>query len=707
MSLGSLLLSFVVRHEQDVVTARQRAAQIATLIGFDASEQTRIATAVSEIVRNAFRYAGGSTVEYFVEGETPPQVLLIQVADAGRGIANLEDVLAGRYRSTTGMGIGLAGARRLMDQFAITSTAQGTTVVLKKLLPRRAHFLTRARIDDMVRQIHEQRPRGLIEEVQRQNQELLRALDELQKRQEELVRLNQELEDTNRGVVALYAELDEKADHLRRADELKSRFLSNMTHEFRTPVNSILALVDLLQQQNEATPVPEVAYIRKSAEQLSELVNDLLDLAKVEAGKITVRASEFEVANLFGALRGMLRPLLVNRSVSLTFDDAHDLPEMHTDEGKVSQILRNFISNALKYTEKGEVRVSATFDEERREMVFAVTDTGIGVAKEDLTRIFEEFVQIEHPLQKSAKGTGLGLPLSRRLAELLGGRVSVTSELGVGSTFSVAVPVLYRAVLRREEAHVEVERRPDRQPILILEDEPSDQFFYEKILKDTAYQVYPARTISAAKDIMRRIRPAAIVLDVILEGGDTWEFLAALKSSPDTRSIPVVIVSTIDDARKGLALGADVYATKPVQRQWLLSTLDTLVGTRRPMRVLVVDDQEVTRYVVRQFLNDPQYAVIEAGTGADGIRRARDAQPDVILLDLGLSDINGREVLQRLKSDPATARPPVIVVTASRLDAKDREQLARSAADIVSKDRLNREVIRESIRHATQSVDAV
>jgi signal transduction histidine kinase/CheY-like chemotaxis protein len=708
MVAGSLW-SYAVRHEQDVVTARQRAAQIAALLGFDSSEQTRIATAVSEIVRNAFRYAGGGVVEVSVEGQTHPQVLIIKVADTGRGIPNLEDVMTGRYRSTTGMGIGLMGTRRLMDQFDITSSPAGTNVTLKKLLPKRVPFLGPSRVAELAAKIHAHRPGDLLEEIQRQNQELLRTLDELQKRQDDLVRLNRELEDTNRGVVALYAELDEKADHLRRADELKSRFLSNMTHEFRTPVNSILALTDMLQQQLQPTrdQLPELSYIRKSAEQLSELVNDILDLAKVEAGKTAVRRAHFEVVNLFGALRGMLRPLLVNRSVSLVFDEPLGLPTLNTDEGKVSQILRNFISNALKYTEKGEVRVSATtLDCDEREIIFTVSDTGIGVAPEDLSRIFEEFVQLEHRLQKSFKGTGLGLPLSKRLAELLGGRVWVHSELGVGSTFSVAIPIVFEPRLPTEELPFSWEAQ-GRHPILVLEDEHSEQLFYEKILKDSHYHAYPARSVSAAREMMRRLLPAAIVLDVLLEGEDTWHLLSELKRDPETRGIPVVVVSTLDDARKGLALGADVYATKPIQRQWLLNTLDTLVGkSHRHTKVLVVDDQDAARYIVRQFLRDPEYSIIEARTGAEGIDRARDAQPDVILLDLALGDMNGREVLQRLKSDPVTARPPVIIVTSSRLQQTEREQLAASVAGIVSKDSLSREKIRESIRHARSTVES-
>src|SRR5262249_49382219 len=215
-----------------------------------------------------------------------------------------------------------------------------------------------------------------------QNRELIQSLEEIRRREEESKQLNQELGDTNRGVVALYAELDERAEQLRTASELKTRFLSNMSHEFRTPLNSILALSRLLLDciDGELTPEQErqVGYIRRSAESLLELVNDLLDLAKVEAGKVDVKATSFTVSSLFGALRGALRPLLVSPSVELIFDNVDDMPELVTDEAKVAQILRNLISNALKFTEKGEVRVRAHYEAEPKLAIFSVRDTGIG-----------------------------------------------------------------------------------------------------------------------------------------------------------------------------------------------------------------------------------------------------------------------------------------------------------------------------------------
>lgn len=691
------LLTLTLRYEEDVVTARQRAGQIAALLGFETAEQTRIATAVSEIVRNAFRYAGSGIVEYRIVGETPPQVYTITVTDPGPGIRNLDDILAGRYRSTTGMGIGLMGARRLMDQCEIDSSPTGTTVVLKKLLPRRAPYVSRSAHAQIGRELTARRPGGLVEEVQKQNQELMRALEEVNRRQEELVRLNRELEDTNRGVVALYAELDEKADHLRRADELKSRFLSNMTHEFRTPVNAILALTSLLERKEE--PEPEVQHIKRAADQLSELVNDLLDLAKVEAGKTVVRPGEFEVVNLFGALRGMLRPLLVNQSVNLVFDEPSGLPTMHTDEGKVSQILRNFISNALKYTERGQVVVSAQLDSLREEVVFAVADTGIGIALEDQERIFDEFAQVEHPLQRRFKGTGLGLPLSRRLAELLGGRLSVTSQPGVGSTFEAAIPVRYRpaiAALNTPRQSWDVD--PARLPLLVVEDGFETQLFYEKILKGSLFQTLPARTLGEAREGLARMRPKAILLDIILSDVEAWEFLAHLKQAPETREIPVVVISTVDDTRKGLSLGADRYAVKPIERQWLIDTLEELTGASRTLtRVLAIDDQPAFRYVLTQLLDRSRYTIAEAENAEEGLRKAHLTQPDVILLDLTLPDLPGSDVLRRLKLDPVTAHIPVVILTSVPADDPVVAVTAGLASGFVSKHALTADSIAQAI----------
>ncbi|HSC63759.1 MAG TPA: ATP-binding protein [Caldimonas sp.] len=266
---------------------------------------------------------------------------------------------------------------------------------------------------------------------------------ELAAREEELGSLRSELEETNRGVVALYAELDAQADEVRRSTELKSRFLSYMSHEFRTPIGSIRSIARLLMDRVDGPLTPgqetQVRFIQETSAEFSEMVDDLLDLAKVEAGRVEISPAWFEMVDLFSALRGMFKPVLTNPDVVLLFEEPHDVPTLYNDDRKLAQILRNFISNALKFTARGEVRVSARRDGEL--VTFAVADTGIGIAPELQPAIFQDFVQIDSTIQKRLRGTGLGLSLSKRLAELLGGTVALQSELDVGSTFSVTLPM--------------------------------------------------------------------------------------------------------------------------------------------------------------------------------------------------------------------------------------------------------------------------
>ena len=439
------LLSVEIRVEQDVVLTRQRARQIASLLNLNTHEQTGFATAVSELARNAFRYASGGRADFFLRGEDHRPVLGVSVQDKGPGIANLQTILEGRYQSSTGMGLGIIGAKRLSDEFEIQSApGKGTAVTIRKWLPKRSPPITPQLYATIAAELAQRTPRTALEEVQQQNQELLQALEDLRVRQEEVERLNAELAETNRGVVALYAELDEKAESLRKASEYKSRFLSDMTHELRTPLNAMISLSHLLLDRTDGELTPEqekqVRLINKSANSLGEMVNDLLDLAKIEAGKTDLHVAEFAVADLLAALRGMFRPLVGDGRVTLRIDEPVDLSLMYSDERKLSQVLRNLVSNAIKFTEAGEVRVRAAAGADGT-AVFTVSDTGIGIAAEHLGVIFEDFSQIDGPVQRRVRGTGLGLPLTRKLARLLGGDVTVESEPNVGSTFTMTVPV--------------------------------------------------------------------------------------------------------------------------------------------------------------------------------------------------------------------------------------------------------------------------
>ena len=267
---------------------------------------------------------------------------------------------------------------------------------------------------------------------------------QLAARDADIAALREELEETNKGVVALYAELDDKAAELREATELKSRFLSYMSHEFRTPLTSMTSITNILLSRMDGPLTPEqlkqVEFIRCSARELTDMVGDLLDLAKVEAGRITISPEWFEMVDLFSALRGMFKPIVASSAISLVFDEPQGNIKLYTDDKKLSQILRNFISNALKFTPEGEVRISAMMLPGDR-VEFAVTDTGIGIAPEHLPTLFNDFAQLDVRLQKRLRGSGLGLSLARKFAGLLGGEVRAESELGKGSRFSVSLPM--------------------------------------------------------------------------------------------------------------------------------------------------------------------------------------------------------------------------------------------------------------------------
>jgi signal transduction histidine kinase len=560
-----------LRHDEAVVTARQSARDVADLLGFDRMEQTRIATAVSELARNAHRYATGGRVRLLRH----PDRLEIEVADQGDGIPHLDEVLDGRYVSSTGMGRGLVGVRLLMDAFDIETTpGRGTRVTVSKRLPA-------GRVAPPVRELRDALTRrgghNPYDEVTRQNEELLQALGEVRARQQELVALNRELEDTNRGVVALYAELDDRAERLRDADDRKSRFLADMSHELRTPLNSIVALTELLLSGEPplvGEQVTQVGFVRQMAEEQLRVVGDLLDIAKIEAGHLELELADVSVAELFTMLRGQLRPLALDGSVDLRFDAGPDLPVLHTDEGKLTQVLRNLVSNALKFTPGGQVVVSAVA--EGRVVVFRVVDTGIGIAATDLARVFEEFVQIPGELQQRRKGTGLGLPLARKLVGVLGGTIDAASEVGAGTTFTVRMP---------STADPEAPPIPDvGGSVLVVDDDETARYVVEAHLRDSAWRVTMVADGEAALAAVALARPAAIVLDLSMPGLDGLEVLRRLREDAglSASALPVVIHTSrlLDErARARIAeLDAATIDKSTTSRAELLEVLNRVTG---------------------------------------------------------------------------------------------------------------------------------
>lgn len=675
-----------------MVHARQRARDIAALLGFEHQEQIRLATAASELARNAFRYASNGAVEFLIRGDAS-QTFVISVTDSGPGIPNLDEILDGKYVSRTGLGRGLIGTKRLMDHFEISSSVEGTRVEAGKFLPALGERVNADRVRSIQEELANSGATDPFDEVERQNQELLKTLAELRENQDQLAELNRELEDTNRGVVALYAELDQNADDLRRVSDLKSSFLSNLSHEFRTPLNSITSLCQLLMNRSDGDLSSEqekqVSFIQRSAAELSELVDDLLDLAKVEAGKIDIRPRHFEVQDIFGALRGMLKPLLTGNNLDLIFDAEPNLPPLFTDEGKVSQILRNLISNALKFTRRGHVRLTAHMDESGM-MAFRVEDTGIGIAPEDQQRIFEEFVQVESEMQAKVKGTGLGLPLSRRLAELLGGSISVESQLGVGSTFQVLLPLHFGERERRPISQVSMPSAQSKGPtILFIEDNLETSFVHESSLKMSNYHPVFALNIPEARNAMRSFTPDVVALDRFLDGEDCLFYIQEMKANGYAG--PVVVISVIDDAAPALTAGADRFLAKPVAPFKLTNTFRELLERQASNSVLIADDDEVTRYLLGEALTKLGYNVLEAQNGREAIQIMNSHILNVVFLDIIMPDLTGFEVLREMRRNPSTESLPVIIHTSKDLSQQELIDLSNLGAVIYPKREFSRE----------------
>jgi CheY-like chemotaxis protein len=334
------------------------------------------------------------------------------------------------------------------------------------------------------------------------------------------------------------------------------------------------------------------------------------------------------------------------------------------------------------------VRVSARLGE-RGEVLFDVADTGIGIAPEDQVRIFEEFGQLDSPLQRRVKGTGLGLPLSQKLAALLGGKILVQSQPGIGSTFTLCLPVNYFETVEGSSLpEGSGPLGPLQLPVLVLEDSRESLFLYEKLLRGTAFQIVPASSVKAAQQLLHEVRPAAVILDILLQGENAWDFLAELKRSEPTRSIPVLVVTLVDNERQARTLGADAFAIKPVQRDWLVRSLAELTRDRLQAPILVVDDDAGARSLLATLLAGTRHEVLEASGADDGLRRARNEKPAAIFLDLMMPDRSGYEVLDDLRADPATARIPVIIYSARYLDEHERGRLMPLVSDIVGKEEI-------------------
>lgn len=529
------LLTLALHSEQDIVHCRQAAKRLAAALEWPALEQIRLATAVSELARNIHQYAGSGHFDFaLLRGEDQRlRGLEVRAVDQGPGIAEMEAIRAGSYRSSTGMGIGLRGAQRLFDDFDIQTSPAGTRITARKYQAPRP-FPAAELLQALTAELQGSPPPDPYQQIRLQSEELLLTNTELQLRQSELEVTNKELENTNQGVVALYSELEKATQELKEASEAKTRFFSNMTHEFRTPINIIENVAKLLASGVDgalnAEQQRQVRFISDAALELANLVSELLALAEVQSGRLTIVPQPFALGPFIDRLEqfaAALAPRYPQVSFNVAPPPAGVL--LDTDESRLFQVLRNLISNAFKYTPRGQVRIQV-FQPDDASLEFLVEDSGIGIAAADQQKIFEEFERIRSPHLTHIEGTGLGLPLAQRLAVLLRGELSLDSEVGRGSRFTLRLP-------RHYANHRAAEPEPDLSglTVLVIEDNEGDRYLVRRTLERLNPVLLEADSARSSLDRLNAVRPDIIILDLDLPDINGEDLLASMDWSMHRR----------------------------------------------------------------------------------------------------------------------------------------------------------------------------
>jgi len=494
----------------------------------------------------------------------------------------------------------------------------------------------------------------------------------------------------------LFREIEVKGHQLEMASQHKSQFLSNMSHELRTPLNAIIGVTEMLQEDavelkrdDEVEPLDRVM---NAARHLLALINDILDLSKIEAGRMELHLESFLIAPLIDDVVKTIETLAMKNANRVEVDCSSTIGFMHADQIRVRQALLNLVSNANKFTERGTITLSARRQEEGGHawITIAVVDTGIGMTSEQMAKLFQDFSQADSSVTRKYGGTGLGLAISRRFCQMMGGDISVESEPGRGSTFTIRLPVNVSDPDAVTTAPDPASRRrstvtPNKAPLIVVaDDDPTVRELVGRYLERAGYSVATADGGREGLRLVRELRPAAMTLDVIMPDLDGWTVLAAIKGDPALADIPVILLTILDEKNRGYSLGAADYLVKPIDRDKLAQVLRRVCG-RPGGRLLVVDDDEMGRKRMRTELQQDGWNVAEAENGRIALARIAEVRPDAIILDLMMPEMDGFEFLEEMHERAEWRDIPVVVVTARDLTAEDRSRLNVSVERIIQK----------------------
>jgi PAS domain S-box-containing protein len=481
------------------------------------------------------------------------------------------------------------------------------------------------------------------------------------------------------------------------ANRAKSFFLANMSHEIRTPLNAVIGYSELLQDeaqdQGASQFIPDLQKIHGAGKHLLSLINDILDLSKIEAGKMQITPERFSLAGLIEEIEATARPLVTKNGNIFTIEITNELKMVTTDRTKLRQILLNLLSNAGKFTDGGDIRLSATRETvaSRDWIRVRVSDTGIGISPEDQSKLFQDFMQIDPSTTKKYGGTGLGLAISRRFCEMLGGSIQVSSEVGRGSIFEFRFPTetmtsnKVQPISIVETQTVETIPAASKSTVLLIDDDPEVRELLTRFLIRDGFSVIACSNGDDGFRLAKERHPDAILLDVLLENGDGWSVLGRIKSDPDLLGTPVVMVTIVDDARRGYSLGASGYLMKPVDPSQLSLLLNQLRDFRAPGHALIVEDGVDSREYIARLMGGWGWRVSCAVNGREGLQALSRETPDLIILDLMMPEMDGFEFLERLKEREEWEMIPVVVESAMELTPRQLALLNERVSNIVFK----------------------
>jgi len=492
----------------------------------------------------------------------------------------------------------------------------------------------------------------------------------------------------------LYRDVGEKGRQLEVANQLKSQFLANMSHELRTPLNAIIGITEMLhedaQELTRADEIEPLERVLRAARHLLALINDILDLSKIEAGRIELHVESFAIRPLVDDVASTLSTLAARNRNRVVVDCPSDIGTLRADQTRVRQALLNLASNAAKFTEDGTIalRVRRVTEEGRAWLTMIVSDTGIGLTREQIGRLFQEFVQADASTTRKYGGTGLGLAISRRFCQMMGGDIVVESELARGSTFTIRLPAdaVAGAAPRTHELPVAqaAARAGANATILVVDDDATVRDLLSRHLVREGFAAVTASGGFEALRLARQLQPAAITLDVMMPDMDGWTVLAAIKGDPELADIPVILVTIVDEKNRGYALGATEYMVKPIDRDRLVAVLRRISGAM-DRRALLVDDDEVMRRGIRVALEQDGWKIVEAENGRVALARLAEAVPDVVVLDLMMPEMDGFEFVDAIRQRAQWRDVPILVVTAKDLTADDRARLTVGVERVLEK----------------------